>query len=106
MVKIIKNQSKSLKKEGNPVSRQLPPSLDSFLQSFAQSYEGINYTDIINLGRVWENIPIENKSIITSSIRKLKRELKDYSGDLYELSQEDDEVKKICDILIYYIKKV
>ena len=89
MIKVLSNE--------NLVSGNLPRRIDNFLQDFAQSYGDITYTDIMNISD--NDIP-KIKSIVS----KMKRELKDYYGDIYELSLEDSDFKKLCDELIKVIK--
>lgn len=61
-------KAKSTKlKEGNPVSHELPPSIDSFLQDVAQEIGSISYNDIANFA---ESEFTDND---LKSLRKLRR---------------------------------
>lgn len=91
-------------KEGNPVTNDLPANIDSFLQDFAQMYGEISYNDIANLGKAWNTIDQANKTILNKLIKTIKRSMKDYAGDLYELAEEDPDIKKACDDLVKKIK--
>lgn len=81
--------------EGNPVSNNLPARVDNFLQDFAQMYGGISYDDIANCTYSKE---------LKKCISDIKVELKGYSGDIYELAEEDEYFKSLCDNLIKIVK--
>lgn len=60
--------------EGNPVSMNLPPSIDSFLQDVAQVTEKITYTDISNFEKRCTKSDF-------SQLRKLRRKFADAMED-------------------------
>lgn len=91
---IYSNESCSVN-ANNSVSSSLPYSIDNFLQDFAQMYGGIDYTDIMNCADSKE---------LRVCVSKIKRELKGYAGDIYELSEEDTDFKNLCDDLVRIVK--
>lgn len=91
-------------REGNLVTNDLPARIDSFLQDFAQMYGEISYNDIMNLGKAWNTIDQANKTTLNKLIKTIKRSMKDYAGDLYELAEEDPDIKKACGDLVKKVK--
>lgn len=84
--------------KANTITSTLPPMIDKFLMDFAQTYGGITYDDISNLGEVWKTTA--NADDIHGIVLKLRAAMKDFSGDLYEAAQEDADIKRRCDKLV------
>lgn len=98
MVKVINEST---------VSRNLPSLVDSFLQDFAQVYGKISYHDIVEFGDKWETLDKANQTVIIKLIRSAKRIMKDYRDlDMYEISEESPEFKKICDQIVRTVKSL
>lgn len=93
-------------KASNPVSEGLPNYLDSFLQDLSQIYGGISYSDIMELGSVWTMLPSNKAGSIKRYVNAIKSHLEGYSGDIFELAEEDVYFKQLCDDLIDEIKRI
>lgn len=78
--------------EGNPVSMNLPPSIDSFLQDVAQVTEKITYTDISNFEKRCTKSDF-------SQLRKLRRKFADAMED-WDDEALDDIGQKVADIVL------
>lgn len=78
--------------EGNPVSMNLPPSIDSFLQDVAQVTEKITYTDISNFEKRCTKSDF-------SQLRKLRRKFADAMED-WDDEATDAIGQKVADIVL------
>lgn len=70
--------------EGNPVSSNLSPKIDQFLQDLAQVHGHFNYNDIMNF-----KVSDENIKLITNLMNKYRSEAK----------YGDEDAEKCCDLI-------
>lgn len=90
--------------EYNSVSNELPADVDIFLMDFAQVYGGIDYSNIADLGAVWELLPEETTDAIYQTINQIEEACEDTGLDCYETAQEYGDVKDDCERLIQLVK--
>lgn len=81
-----------------------PRRLELDLQDFAQTYNGIDYTDIFKLQKNWNNISNDNRKEIKKLVSIIKRACNETGLDAYELAREYPEDKTNCDKLVKAIK--
>lgn len=97
------------KKEGykKPLVKEImSQNVELALQDFAQEYNGISYDDIVTLGSCWDDIDSSTRERIRKFSSKIRKDCADSGMDAYELSQEDDDFKDMCDKLVDHIRVI
>lgn len=98
--------SKRKEKYIMPANSEFPYVLESDLETIAQTYGGIDYSDISALEHNWSSL----SDVMRERVKKLNADIRyACSGedmDLYELAEESPELKAIIDELVSFIKSV
>lgn len=98
--------SKRKEKYIMPANSEFPYVLESDLETIAQTYGGIDYSDISALEHNWSSL----SDVMRERVKKLNADIRyACSGegmDLYELAEESPELKAIIDELVSLIKSV
>lgn len=105
--KIQKKVANALKSEavrGNTVTNHLPIKVDLFLETFVQSYGELTYTDILQLGDIWDMLERTTQIKIRHYVAELMGACNEMGMDIWEAADNDYEVEQMCKDLIGTIR--
>ena len=88
----------------NSVSNGLPTSIDRFLQDFAQTYGGIDYSDITTYGKIWSQLSRPEQQNVRQSVKNIRTACNELAMDIWEAADEDEEVAQWCEELVLIIQ--
>ena len=88
------------------IKESLTPSLELYLEDFAQEYGEITYADIMQLSNCWDSISKVEQREIKKLVSEIRKACKETGMDSYELAQEYPEDKDNCEKLVNTIQTI